>query len=82
MPQILKTLDKYYAWFIWLGFVTSEIRRKELHKMFGFPRDRPLFRKANAFVFPEEVDTRGYLRSPHIGLPPSGGKQLQEESLQ
>ncbi|XP_064609418.1 ufm1-specific protease 2-like [Liolophura sinensis] len=49
-----------------------ESARKELHKMFGFPTDRPLFRKANAFVFPEEVDTRGYLRSPHIGLPPSG----------
>ncbi|CAL8332824.1 unnamed protein product [Lota lota] len=42
-----------------------ESHRKELHGRFDLPEDRPYFRKANAFRFPDQVHKDGYLRNPH-----------------
>ncbi|KAJ3613936.1 hypothetical protein NHX12_017515 [Muraenolepis orangiensis] len=44
-----------------------ESRRKELHRQFNLPEDRPYFRKANAYRFHDhdDHDDHGYLRNPH-----------------
>ncbi|KAL6467331.1 hypothetical protein MHYP_G00251350 [Metynnis hypsauchen] len=42
--------------------------REELHGKYGLPSDRPYFRRANAFHFPDEAYKDGYLRNPHIYL--------------
>lgn len=45
-----------------------ESYRKELHQRFELPEDRPYFRKANVYHFPDEVYKDGYLRNPHAVL--------------
>ncbi|XP_007232859.3 ufm1-specific protease 2 [Astyanax mexicanus] len=42
--------------------------REELHEKYGLPSDRPCFRRANAFHFPDEAYKDGYLRNPHTHL--------------
>ncbi|KAI1887581.1 hypothetical protein AGOR_G00191780 [Albula goreensis] len=42
--------------------------RKELHSRYDLPEDRPCFRRANAFQFPDEPYKDGYLRNPHAAL--------------
>uniref|UniRef100_A0AAR2JJZ0 Ufm1-specific protease 2 n=1 Tax=Pygocentrus nattereri TaxID=42514 RepID=A0AAR2JJZ0_PYGNA len=42
--------------------------REELHGKYGLPSDRPYFRRANAFHFPDEAYKDGYLRNPHTRL--------------
>ncbi|XP_072526084.1 ufm1-specific protease 2 [Salminus brasiliensis] len=44
--------------------------REELHQKYGLPSDRPCFRRANAFHFPDEAYKDGYLRNPHAHLTP------------
>uniref|UniRef100_A0A3Q4MRK4 Ufm1-specific protease 2 n=1 Tax=Neolamprologus brichardi TaxID=32507 RepID=A0A3Q4MRK4_NEOBR len=43
-------------------------QRKELHEQFELPDDRPYFRRANAYHFPNEPYKDGYLRNPHLAL--------------
>ncbi|MEQ2281923.1 Ufm1-specific protease 2 [Ameca splendens] len=45
-----------------------EARRRELHEQFELPDDRPYFRRANAYHFPNEPYKDGYLRNPHAVL--------------
>ncbi|XP_061586423.1 ufm1-specific protease 2 [Cololabis saira] len=45
-----------------------ETRRRELHQQFELPDDRPYFRRANAYHFPNEPYKDGYLRNPHVIL--------------
>uniref|UniRef100_A0A4W6BW56 Ufm1-specific protease 2 n=1 Tax=Lates calcarifer TaxID=8187 RepID=A0A4W6BW56_LATCA len=45
-----------------------ETQRKELHQQFELPDDRPYFRRANAYHFPNEPYRDGYLRNPHLVL--------------
>ncbi|XP_056227867.1 ufm1-specific protease 2 [Seriola aureovittata] len=45
-----------------------ETHRKELHQQFELPDDRPFFRRANAYHFPNEPYRDGYLRNPHLLL--------------
>ncbi|KAM9314279.1 ufm1-specific protease 2 [Pholidichthys leucotaenia] len=45
-----------------------EAQRKELHQQFEMPDDRPYFRRANAYHFPNEACKDGYLRNPHLVL--------------
>ncbi|NXX82571.1 UFSP2 protease, partial [Urocolius indicus] len=40
--------------------------RKELHGLFNLPCDRPYFKRANAYHFPDEPYKDGYLRNPHL----------------
>ena len=47
-----------------------------LHSLMCLPTDRPLFRTANHYMFPEEQETRGYLFNVHEGLPPSKGRSV------
>ena len=54
-------------------YILSENHRKSLHNQLCLPTDRPLFRRANQFMFPDEQDNRGYLTNVHEGLPPSKG---------
>ncbi|KAM7394322.1 hypothetical protein PAMP_021135 [Pampus punctatissimus] len=42
-----------------------EAQRKELHQHFELPDDKPYFRRANAYHFPNEPYKDGYLRNPH-----------------
>ncbi|XP_012691310.2 ufm1-specific protease 2 [Clupea harengus] len=42
-----------------------ESYRKELHKKYELAEDRPYFRRANAFQFPDQPYKDGYLRNPH-----------------
>ncbi|KAG7458655.1 hypothetical protein MATL_G00222830 [Megalops atlanticus] len=42
--------------------------RKDLHRRFELPDDRPYLRRANAFHFPDEPYKDGYLRNPHTAL--------------
>ncbi|XP_006276112.2 ufm1-specific protease 2 isoform X2 [Alligator mississippiensis] len=49
-----------------------ESYRKELHGLFHLPSDRPYFRRANAYHFPDEPYKDGYLRNPHMHLHPPG----------
>ncbi|CAG5928532.1 unnamed protein product [Menidia menidia] len=43
-------------------------QRKELHERLELPDDRPYFRRANAYHFPNESYKDGYLRNPHMTL--------------
>ncbi|KAM4583920.1 ufm1-specific protease 2 isoform 2-T2 [Odontesthes bonariensis] len=45
-----------------------ETQRKELHRQFDLPEDRPYFKRANAYHFPNEPYKDGYLRNPHMIL--------------
>lgn len=45
-----------------------EAQRQELHQHFELPDDRPYFRRANAYHFPNEPYKDGYLRNPHLVL--------------
>ncbi|XP_069023392.1 ufm1-specific protease 2 [Embiotoca jacksoni] len=45
-----------------------ETQRMELHQQFELPDDRPYFRRANAYHFPDEPYKDGYLRNPHVIL--------------
>ncbi|XP_025961009.2 ufm1-specific protease 2 isoform X2 [Dromaius novaehollandiae] len=49
-----------------------ESYRKELHGLFNLPCDRPFFKRANAYHFPDEPYKDGYLRNPHVHLNPPG----------
>ncbi|KAH0616143.1 hypothetical protein JD844_027038 [Phrynosoma platyrhinos] len=49
-----------------------ESYRRELHGWFNLPFDRPYFRRANAYHFPDEPFRDGYLRNPHVHLNPPG----------
>ncbi|XP_052608166.1 ufm1-specific protease 2 isoform X2 [Peromyscus californicus insignis] len=44
--------------------------RKELHDLFNLPHDRPYFKRANAYHFPDEPYKDGCLRNPHTYLSP------------
>uniref|UniRef100_A0A8D0HI68 Ufm1-specific protease 2 n=1 Tax=Sphenodon punctatus TaxID=8508 RepID=A0A8D0HI68_SPHPU len=46
--------------------------REELHGLFHLPSDRPYFRRANAYHFPDKPYKDGYLRNPHLHLNPPG----------
>ncbi|XP_041457900.1 ufm1-specific protease 2-like [Lytechinus variegatus] len=55
-----------------------ESTRQSLHQQFILPQDRPLLRRLNSYLFPEEKMKHVYLMNTHIGLLPSGvsgGKQ-------
>ncbi|XP_034044476.1 ufm1-specific protease 2 [Thalassophryne amazonica] len=45
-----------------------EMQRKELHQQLELPEDRPYFRRANTYHFPNEAYKDGYLRNPHLVL--------------
>uniref|UniRef100_A0A7N6AYB7 Ufm1-specific protease 2 n=1 Tax=Anabas testudineus TaxID=64144 RepID=A0A7N6AYB7_ANATE len=45
-----------------------ETQRKDLHQQFDLPEDRPYFRRANVYHFPNEPYKDGYLRNPHLVL--------------
>ncbi|XP_029910765.1 ufm1-specific protease 2 isoform X1 [Myripristis murdjan] len=45
-----------------------EAHRKELHQRFELPEDRPYFRRANVYRFPNETYRDGYLRNPHLAV--------------
>lgn len=45
-----------------------EKKRRGLHQQYELPEDRPYFRRANAYHFPNEPYRDGYLRNPHEGL--------------
>ncbi|KAM9857447.1 ufm1-specific protease 2 [Aulostomus maculatus] len=45
-----------------------ETQRRELHQHFELEEDRPYFRRANAYHFPNEPYKDGYLRNPHLVL--------------
>ncbi|XP_077460543.1 ufm1-specific protease 2 [Stigmatopora argus] len=45
-----------------------ETQRKTLHERFELPEDKPYFRRANAYHFPNEPYKDGYLRNPHLAL--------------
>eukprot|EP00066_Takifugu_rubripes_P010507 XP_003978397.1 PREDICTED: ufm1-specific protease 2 [Takifugu rubripes] len=45
-----------------------EMRRQELHRQYELPNDRPYFRRANVYHFPNEPYKDGYLRNPHLAL--------------
>ncbi|NXP89821.1 UFSP2 protease, partial [Passerina amoena] len=45
-----------------------ESYRKELHGLYNLPCDRPYFKRANAYHFPDEPYKDGYLRNPHLHL--------------
>uniref|UniRef100_A0A8C7YH98 Ufm1-specific protease 2 n=1 Tax=Oryzias sinensis TaxID=183150 RepID=A0A8C7YH98_9TELE len=45
-----------------------ETQRRELHQRFELSDDRPYFRRANAYHFPNEPYKDGYLRNPHNAL--------------
>ncbi|CAH1777301.1 unnamed protein product [Owenia fusiformis] len=49
--------------------------RRTLNQKFSLSLDVPLFRRMNAYNFPEDNDTAGYLHNVHVGLPPSGVKE-------
>lgn len=49
-------------------------RRRELHNMLCLPLDKPVFKRSNKVMFPEDITRYGYLINPHIGLPASGVK--------
>lgn len=52
--------------------------RRELHRLLLLPVDRPLFRRANAHAFPEDLAAEPYLRNTHVGLtPPPGGTEVR-----
>ncbi|XP_018085877.1 ufm1-specific protease 2 [Xenopus laevis] len=55
--------------------VQLEDCRQALHEQFNLPLDRPYFRRANAFHFPDEPYKDGYIRNPHLqlGTPPLEG---------
>ncbi|XP_056013009.1 ufm1-specific protease 2-like [Ostrea edulis] len=42
-----------------------ESRRRELHSLFCMSMSRPVFRRGNAFLFPENIIQYGYLINPH-----------------
>ncbi|XP_027246906.1 ufm1-specific protease 2 isoform X1 [Cricetulus griseus] len=44
--------------------------RKELHDLFNLPHDRPYFKRANAYHFPDEPYKDGCIRNPHAYLSP------------
>ncbi|XP_043828946.1 ufm1-specific protease 2 isoform X1 [Dromiciops gliroides] len=48
--------------------------RKELHDLYHLPHDRPYFRRANAYHFPDEPYKDGYIRNPHSYLNPLGAE--------
>lgn len=45
-----------------------ESQRRELHEKFQLSHDKPYFRRANAYHFPNEPYKDGYLRNPHAVL--------------
>ena len=51
--------------FYWCAYSELGSCQQELHARFELPEDRPYFRKANAFRFPDQVHNDGYLRNPH-----------------
>lgn len=46
-------------------YVLLESRRRELHSLFCLPLSRPVFRRGNVFLFPEDINQNGYLINPH-----------------
>ncbi|XP_077135729.1 ufm1-specific protease 2 [Ranitomeya variabilis] len=52
------------------GVADSQLEdcRKALHGEYNLPLDRPYFRRANAYHFPDEPYRDGYLRNPHVHL--------------
>ncbi|KAM3938211.1 ufm1-specific protease 2 isoform 1-T1 [Leptodactylus fuscus] len=52
------------------GVAESQLEdsRKALHAEFSLPLDKPYFKRANAYHFPDEPYKDGYLRNPHVHL--------------
>ncbi|XP_073463503.1 ufm1-specific protease 2 [Aquarana catesbeiana] len=52
------------------GVAVSQLEdhRKMLHAQYNLPLDRPYFRRANAYHFPDDLYKDGYLRNPHLHL--------------
>uniref|UniRef100_A0A8C5LNK3 Ufm1-specific protease 2 n=1 Tax=Leptobrachium leishanense TaxID=445787 RepID=A0A8C5LNK3_9ANUR len=52
------------------GVADSQLEsyRKALHEQFNLPLDRPYFKRANAYHFPDEPYKDGYPRNPHAHL--------------
>ncbi|NXU55570.1 UFSP2 protease, partial [Turnix velox] len=59
-----------------------ESYRKELHGLFGLPCDRPYFKRANAYHFPDEPYKDGYLRNPHLHINSPGAEPGMVYSVQ
>ncbi|KAK1792519.1 hypothetical protein P4O66_012454, partial [Electrophorus voltai] len=55
---------------LWCSSEFSVFFTQVLHRKYGLPSDRPYFRRANAFHFPDEPYRDGYLRNPHAHLTP------------
>lgn len=51
--------------FNWPVYILLESRRRELHSLFCLPLSRPVFRRGNVFLFPEDINQNGYLINPH-----------------
>lgn len=49
-----------------------ERQRRTLHQHMCLTLEAPLFRRANARIFPGQTAIGGYIINPHRGLPPSG----------
>uniref|UniRef100_T1IR08 Probable Ufm1-specific protease 2 n=1 Tax=Strigamia maritima TaxID=126957 RepID=T1IR08_STRMM len=54
-----------------------ENKRRHYHQWLLFPEDRPLLRRGNRYIFPEDKQQTNYLTNVHIGLPNSGVKNGQ-----
>lgn len=46
-------------------------RRQCLHEKMCISQNKPVFRRANARLFPGQLAEGGYIINPHVGLPPS-----------
>ena len=55
-------------------FIYIENYRKELHKWFDLPLDRPIFRRGNKHWFTEDYENNRQLINTHIGLNLTGSE--------
>ena len=60
--------------------VLSELQRREVHKLFMLPLNRPLLRRSNRYVFPSDPTTDGYLTNPHVGLAAPASRSCRIDS--
>ncbi|XP_061189236.1 ufm1-specific protease 2-like isoform X2 [Saccostrea echinata] len=61
-----------------------ESKRRELHSLFCLSPSRPLFRRGNVYLFPEDIMQYGYLINPHQYIttqPMKGGQQSLVQGL-
>ena len=46
----------------------TENYRKQLHEWLNLPLDRPVFKRGNKYLFPEDYQSQKQLINTHIGL--------------